>query len=191
MVVERVAYVDESYREHEGGGFYVLAAAVLDDEVDRSRTAMLALRGARQVGKVHWNEMDSRDRQQAVTVVAELSGVHVVAVGSPVPRRGQERARAVTLRRLVFELHARGVRRMLIEARQVRLDRRDVQVVIAARYDLPRGVKRPEVQHCAGSAEPLLWIADIVAGAVRADRQGESGYIDLLGSRVEVIAVDC
>ncbi len=28
MVVERVAYVDESYREQAGGGFHVLAAAV-------------------------------------------------------------------------------------------------------------------------------------------------------------------
>jgi hypothetical protein len=37
----------------------------------------------------------------------------------------------------------------------------------------------------------LLWIADIVAGAVRAHRQGELGYRDLLGSRLAVIDVEC
>ncbi|MDQ2710038.1 MAG: hypothetical protein M3Z25_21530 [Actinomycetota bacterium] len=92
-MAERVAYVDESYREHEAGGFYVLAAAVFTDNADPAREAMLVLRGARRVSKVHWNEMDDRDRKLAVTAVAGLSGAHVVAVGSPVPRRRQERAR--------------------------------------------------------------------------------------------------
>ncbi|MGH3567739.1 MAG: hypothetical protein ACRDRH_17250 [Pseudonocardia sp.] len=47
-----------------------------------------------------------------------------------------------------------------------------------------------DVQHRRGADEPLLWVADLVAGAVRAHRQGEVGYREVLGRRVEVIAVD-
>jgi hypothetical protein len=104
---------------------------------------------------------------------------------------GRSRPRAITLSRLVFELHARQVTELWIEPRQVQLDRRDVKVVIAARHDLPRGARRLEVRHCRGGDEPLLWIADIVAGAVRAHRQGETGYREVLGERVAIIAVDC
>jgi hypothetical protein len=37
--------------------------------------------------------MDARERQQAAGAVAALGGLYVVAVGSPVPARKQERAR--------------------------------------------------------------------------------------------------
>jgi hypothetical protein len=49
--------VDESFREHDSSGFYVLAAAVFEADADEARLAMLALRGRRRVGKLHWNEM--------------------------------------------------------------------------------------------------------------------------------------
>ncbi|NJQ02496.1 hypothetical protein [Streptomyces zingiberis] len=35
-----------------------------------------------------------------------------------------------------------------------------------------------------GSAEPLLWMSDIVAGAVRAQKQGNARYRDILGEVV-------
>lgn len=153
-MVERVAYVDESYREHETGGFYVLAAAVFDENDDRARAAMLGLRGGRRVSKVHWNEMDVRDRGAAVAAGDVLDGVHLVAVGSPVVRRRQERARAVTLRRLVFELAARGVARLWVESRQANLDRRDVAVVVAAR--------RPASRRDSAAGAALPWFGRAV-----------------------------
>lgn len=122
--------------------------------------------------------------------MAGLDGIHVVAVGSPVARRAQERARAVTLRRLVIELYARSVGQLWIESRQRGLDRRDVQVVVAARHDIPPGSGPPIVDHCRGPDEPLLWVADIVAGAARAHRQGEAAFVEILGRRIEVIDVD-
>lgn len=74
-----VAYLDESF--HEGGplGFYVLAAAVLATELDQARDAMRALRGGRRTNKLHWNEMDERDRHDAVTVASSLTGTYLVA----------------------------------------------------------------------------------------------------------------
>lgn len=185
------AYVDESFREHDAAGFYVLAAAVFDDaDTSRARQAMLELRGSRRTEKLHWSEMDRNDQLRATEVVRLLDGVHLVTVGSPVHRRGQERARRISLRRMVFELHALGVEQIYMEARQDKLDQRDVQLVRNARFDLPKGTQL-RVDHERGASEPLFWIADIVAGAVRASHQGRTVYRDQLGDQVEIIAVAC
>jgi hypothetical protein len=185
-----VAYLDESF--HEGGplGFYVLAAAVLATELDQARDAMRALRGGRRTNKLHWNEMDERDRHAAVTVAASLTGTYLVAVGAPVPPRGQERARRIVLRRLVGELHAIGVLDITAESRGGVLDRRDVELLRRVRFDLPKGT-RVHLDHQRGETEPLLWLADIIAGAVREGRQGRTRYRDVLADRRMVVEVEC
>jgi len=69
-----------------------------------------------------------------VKQVAVLDCLHVVVIGSPVPQRRQERARAACLTRLVLELHGMGVRQLLMEAREQELNRRDVHAVAGARF---------------------------------------------------------
>lgn len=172
----RVAYTDESFHEADHDGFYVLAAAVFDETShDTVRTALQALRGKRRTSKLHWNEMDTRQQATAAATVAALDGFHIVTVGTPVPRTRQERARAMCLTRLVSELHSYSVTDLVIEARTTQLDDRDIKTVRGARFSLPAGT-RFHVAHVAGSQEPLLWSADIVAGAVRAHHQGDGTY---------------
>jgi hypothetical protein len=77
-----------------------------------------------------------------------------------------------------------------MESRQPVLDRHDVQLIRDARFDLPKGTQL-RVDHQVGATEPLFWVADIVAGAVRAHHQGFGAYLDLLGDQVHVIRVDC
>ncbi|MGH3615372.1 MAG: hypothetical protein ACRDRK_22800 [Pseudonocardia sp.] len=185
-----VAYLDESFHECGQLGFYVLAAAVLATELDQARDAMRALRGGRRTNKLHWNEMDDRDRHAAVTTAASLTGTHLVAIGAPVPPRGQERARRIVLRRLVGELHAIGVLDITAESRGNVLDRRDVELLRSVRFDLPKGT-RVHLGHQRGETEPLLWLADIIASAVRASRQGRTSYRDVLADRLTVIEIDC
>jgi hypothetical protein len=96
---ERTAFIDESFHEHPTEGFYVLAAALFDTGAEEARDAMLRLRGHRRTEKLHWHEMDAHDQMVAVTTVARLDATHLVTVGTPVPRRGQERARRMSLRR--------------------------------------------------------------------------------------------
>ncbi len=185
-----VAYVDESFHEHPTAGFYVLAAAVFDGESDDARQAMRGLRGGRRTDKLHWNEMDDRQQKTAAQKVAELPGVHLVTIGTPVPPRKQERARRASLRQLVYELHGLGVTQLMMEARQDTLDRADVQLVTATRFDLPKGTQM-RVDHQRGAAEPLFWVADIVAGAIRADREGTAVYRKILEPLVQVFEVPC
>jgi hypothetical protein len=148
-----------------------------------AREVLLALRGDRGTAKLHWNEMDKRQKRTAAQRLADVEGLHVVAIGAPLPIRRQERARAACLRRLVHELHSFGVGELLIESRTNELDKRDVATVRGARYELPRGT-RFRVDHQIGAKEPLFWAADIIAGAVRSELMGDSAYRHVLADRL-------
>jgi hypothetical protein len=65
-------------------------------------------------------------------------------------------------------------------------------VILGARYTLPKGAVF-RVRHLPGAAEPILWAADIVAGAVRAARQDQGAFPDILADCVHKIEVvtDC
>ncbi len=93
------------------------------------------------------------------------------------------------LSRLVDELHGYGVTILHLEARTQTLDRRDVSTAIGARFALPRG-SAFRIEHTPGRDEPLLWIADIVAGAVRADREGATSARRILDDCVYEITID-
>lgn len=187
------AFVDESFHEAASGGFYVLAAATFDVRAhDRARAAMLRLRasqGGRAVRKVHWSEMDAQRRRNAAKTVADLDGFHLVAIGMPVPRSRQERARAMCLKHLVVELHSYGVSELFMESRTHTLDRRDIRTVTGARFSLPKGAQL-RVCHRPGVEEPLFWVADIVAGAVRAHYEGDPEGRQLLKDRLYELQVE-
>ncbi|MFJ4014456.1 hypothetical protein [Streptomyces sp. NPDC090026] len=125
--------------------------------------------------------MDHRQRRDAAQLVAAQNGLNVVAVGTPVPKRKQERARSKSLTALVSELNGFGVDHLYIEAREPTLNKSDISTIARARQTvLPKGsVFRAD--HVYGHAEPLLWVSDIVAGAVHAHRKGDSQYTAMLG----------
>ncbi|MDR7302087.1 DUF3800 domain-containing protein [Haloactinomyces albus] len=189
----RQAFVDESFHEAAIDGFYVLAAVVFEAATHEAvRTAMHELRGKRGTGKLHWNEMDTQQRHAATKTVADLEGFHIVTIGAPVPGRRQERARSACLNRLVAELHGYEVTQLFMESRTQSLNKRDIDTVRGARYALPKGTLF-HIDHIPGKQDALFWAADIVAGAVRAHREGIEDYRRLLDEclyEVEVMT-DC
>ncbi|OEJ36381.1 hypothetical protein BGK72_39070 [Streptomyces agglomeratus] len=179
---QKPAWLDESFHENSESGFYILAATIIDPTVtDDVRAAIRALKGRRDTSKSHWTEMDHRQRRHAAQLVAVQSGLHVVAVGTPVPKRRQERARSKSLTALVVELHGFEVDQLYIESREAALNKDDISTVARARQTvLPKGTVF-RADHVHGRAEPLLWISDIVAGAVHAQRKGDPQYTAMLG----------
>jgi hypothetical protein len=111
------------------------------------------------------------------------------SIGTSVPHRRQEKAQASCLARLVMELHGCGVEPLYMESRSQVLNLRDVRTVTWARCLLPKGSDF-QVRHVPGTEEPLFWVADIVAGAVRAYRQGEDAYRQPLDDRLYEIDVE-
>lgn len=171
-----IAFVDESIRTTEG--VYVLAAAILEEpgcEDARDRVAGLSQRGL----PFHWRLELGPRRLAAVELVTGLASLHVVVIGAPVNPRRQERARRQCMEALLFHLQAAGVSRVWLETRNPAADRRDIEAVRAARARqiVQYGLL---VDHARPSEEPLLWLADIVAGAVSAAEGGEPAYRDKL-----------
>ncbi|MFF8443054.1 hypothetical protein ACF07U_19585 [Streptomyces californicus] len=190
----KTAWLDESFREHESNGFYIIAGTIIDPAFEADvRLAVQGLKGRRRAAKPHWTEMDRAERKDATHLVAAQKGLHLVSVGAPVPRRRQERARSKCLSAIVVELHGFGVSRLCLEARQEELNARDIRTIAAVRRTvLPRGTAM-RAEHVPGPMEPLLWISDVVAGAVRTQRLGDSSYADLLGEQLIDfdVATDC
>ncbi len=82
----------------------------------------------------------------------------------------------------MLELHNYGITELIMEGRSRQLNQRDVQTGIGARYQLPKGTEF-RGDHRDGFDEPLLWAADLVAGAVRASREGRHRARELLADR--------
>lgn len=156
-------WADESMRFGLTGGLYLLAAVqVPDADVDEVRRALrtMTMRGQK---KIRWNGESSRRRARLSSFLAALDIQAVVVAGAPADPKRQERARAQCLEHLVLHLSTGSSRHIVMERRQARLDARDLRLV-----ERLRGGQqiRPDlrVEVADPREEPMLWIADFVAG---------------------------
>jgi hypothetical protein len=175
------AYVDESHYA-EPPGFYLLAAALFDGPAAAAaRATMQELTRVLRVNRVHWHDLDAKRRDIALACVTRLSFTAVAVVGSPMAAR-QERARRQCLGRLLWETGRRGTSVAMFESRGPRRDPHDVRVIDGFRraHTVPTTLS---VAHAPAAAEPLLWVADVLAGVVAARERGGAAEF---GRAVEV-----
>jgi hypothetical protein len=171
--MSRTAYVDESLRVRSK--VYVLAAVIVTDrDADRHRETLRGLlyRGQE---RLHWRDESQRRRGQLIEAVCGLGNTGAVVIATGMAPRRQERARRKCIERLLAELVGRGIASVVFERRHRELDARDRAMIAALRHQqaLPAAF-RAAWQPPAG--EPLLWLADIAAGAVSLAETGDDGY---------------
>jgi hypothetical protein len=179
---ELYAWVDESMRILDpaaGEGLYLLAAVVCDTAVcEPTRGLLRSLRYKRQP-RLHWNTEDDGRRAKIAAAVSGVPMSAVVVVGAPLVAAKQERARRICMETLLPHLAGMGVNRVLLEARTASLNDRDRRHLVAMRGQravpatLRVDIGRPSV-------EPMLWLPDVVAGAVGAARNGNPSYLDVM-----------
>lgn len=158
------AWGDESMRFAGAPQAYVMAAAIIDDVVqDDVREVMRPLRVAGP--KLHWRDLDQRQRDKVVKVIAGLEVMHMVAIAIPMDPRRQERARAKCMERLLAHLAQFGVEQLTMEQRSPLLNTRDQRLItrLRGKRAFPSTLS---VNFGRPSAEPLLWVPDAVAGAI-------------------------
>ncbi len=163
MICPLHAWGDESIRSLGlDAPAYLLGASVVDsDDVEDTRQVLESLRPTR--GKLHWHDLGRRERRRVGEAVAALGALHLVVVASPVDLRREERARAVCLERLGWELARRDVALLTLESRASALVARDRRVVEAlrGRRVIPSSLR---VEHGDPRSEPMLWLPDQLLG---------------------------
>lgn len=139
--------------------------------------------------KLHWHNLDASQRRKVVSAVADFNACHIVVVGTQLDPRRQERARALCLEKIAWELGTYDITNFVLEARTESLNRRDRQLVDAlrGRRALPPGLR---IDHELPSQEPMLWIADQVLGAVGESLTGRSQWYEALKPAVTIIDID-
>jgi hypothetical protein len=174
-----LAFVDESEpRQDLDPGTYVLSAAILGEEaLDHGRQTMLKHR-QRTGAKAHWHDARSRvERRSLAQSVAASGAEHLVVIKTGDLQARTERRRRLSLERLCFELDQVGVVEVVFESRGAADDRRD-RVLIDALRARRTITAQLRVDHRPGPAEPLLWIPDVVCGAVNSDRLGDPEFVN-------------
>ncbi len=138
--------------------------------------------------KVHWRNESTARRRQVTAAVASLPLRHLVVVRDGRPDERPERRRRHCLERMLFELDRLQVDTATFESRGLADDRRDRNMLDALRA---RKVVSGELRiaHTPGPKDALLWVPDIVCGAVTSERTGQVEYANILGARLRVISI--
>lgn len=178
----RSAYIDESI--HEGDGLYVIAAVLTDESLRPvlSEALRKVLPAAR---SPHWHIEDGITKGKLVEAIRRMPiEARVYGCQFHSPRR-QEAARTRALRWFLSDLDS--------DLDQVVLDRRQESQDATDRRILATALGQPywfRYHHVASAAEPLLWIADILAGAVAASWVGRADYLIALKDVLSVCEQD-
>jgi hypothetical protein len=177
--------IDDRYQP----GRYTLAAVVADTsecDVMRDRLRSLTLRRG---GRLHWKAESLKRRNLIASTVADFDIAALVVSASPVARSKQERARRQCLERLLYELDQLGVSTAHVESRGTFRDRYDAQLMDVARDKgiVPNGVRLGFMRPVQ---EPMLWLADAVAGAVTASHLGSPEWLIAMSEVVTMYAIE-
>ena len=133
--------------------------------------------------------MDQRHRRLVVDQVRQLEAGHLIVIASPIDLRKQERARALCVERLAWELAQRDVTALTLEARPTALMARDRRTFDALRQRavISHGMR---IGHGQPSGEPLLWLPDQVLGVVGDALRWGDVRTTAFGTSVEIVEID-
>jgi hypothetical protein len=169
---------------HTSAGVFVQAVALVDPE--RQELARKAMRALCPSGapRLHWVRNSAALRHQTVgAVVAETVQVRAYLAHFDHERR-QDDARRRCLVQLLLEHGGPPVSDIVLDRRSDHQDVRDHSFLMAqcVRFAFPHP---PKIRTADSGNEPLLWLADAVAGAVAAHVvDGDSQYVRGLAHRL-------
>jgi hypothetical protein len=178
-----LALVDESILI-PGNGCYLLACVVIPG--DERASVRRRVRRAAVGTHFHWKDERDDARLRMLRVAGDQAVRLIVLACRPTVRREHERARAQLLNDLLDELVSSGTLDLLLESRQEVNDLKD-RKVIAAAVIAGRISADLNYAHSGPDQEPLLWLADALAGAGMAHIRGDDHFLARLpGDRLRM-----
>lgn len=185
------AWVDERMDVGDNNdGRYTLAAVIGDDTSCEAIRADLRSLLLRRQPRLHWRDENISRRTKIVDLISRTDVTAVVVVGTPMIASRQERARRVCMERLLPLLQQDyRVGTVILEAQTPSLMRKDHQQVLNLLGK--RWITRElSVTDARPLHEPMLWIADAVAGATGAAHQGDPQWLNQLDHLVTQIPIE-
>lgn len=157
---------------------YLIGAALIPaglcEEV-REQVRKLALPG--QI-KLHWTDEGESRRRAIVKRLAELAPMTVVITHLSERMKKNERCRRKCLEALYHDMVEMESFDLTLEHRSDAQNSKDRAHIVSLQG---QGLdKRVRIDHRRGGDEPLLWIADVLLGAVNAAEIGEPGHLEAL-----------
>lgn len=176
-----IAYADESYRMSIK--IYVMSFVTVP--AAGAEIVREVLRSLRPGGRLHWRELKPADQRRVAEAVAGLGIASSTWWVRVEMNTQQERARRKILAEALYILAGEGVSRVVLETQHRERNHHDAEVVKSFRRSrlLPGSM---EVQHGQPLDEPLLWLPDVIAGAVGLSMDGDGAPLNLLGPRALV-----
>lgn len=167
---------------------YLLGAVIADPQsCDGAREKLRAIlpKGAR---KLHWHQMQTREKDRATKVVTTIDVAHLVVVATPLDHRKQERARAACMEHPLWQLSELSVSHVFLEQRTQSLNERDMKLVrhLRGKRSIPSDI-RVDIQQ--PSVEPMLWIPDQVLGAMGDASAHQRRWLDQYGNAIDRIDI--
>lgn len=179
MTTEFRAFVDESsaVRSDTRQEYLIGAALIPLDKCDEVREDLRSLALPGQI-KLHWTDESESRRRAIVDKIATLSPMTVVVTHLSERLRKTERCRRKCLEALYHDMVGMEVFDVLLEDRSVSQNKNDRGHLVALRS---QGLDtRLRIDHQRGGDEPLLWIADILLGAINAAELGQPAHLETL-----------
>lgn len=178
-------FADESsaVRSVDRQEYLIGAALIAADHCGRIREQLRPLLLPGQV-KLHWTDESEARRRDIVRAVAALEPMSVVITHLSARQAKTERFRRKCLEDLYHEMVSMEIFDLTLETRSRAQDSKDRAHIVALQS---QGLdKRLRLGHSRGGDEPLLWIADIVLGAINSAHLGEPAYLNELSPTVLV-----
>ncbi|GAA4795715.1 hypothetical protein [Corynebacterium canis] len=178
-----VAYGDESsvLRSPESQEYLICATILERAQFEQLRNQLLPLLLPGQI-KLHRTDESAPRRRSIVKTISEIESIQVIVTNSSEKSKKTERYRRKCLERLYYELVELKVYHLTLESRQEAQNRKDIKHLAALQSSgVYRGLR---ISHARGGDDPLLWIPDVVLGALNATKQGNPEYWDLLKGNV-------
>jgi len=171
------AFVDESMRLG-GDGLYVVAAVVVVRDLDGARRAARTVLVKRQP-RFHWRNESEHRRVRMLDAMRAVDADCRVFVRQSIAPRRQTGARALCVNGLLWDLWQSGIDDLVIESRGEHGDAADRRTILAAQR-AKRASPALAYRFSRAIEEPILWMADALAGAVTAEMTDGAAYLERL-----------
>jgi len=166
-----IALIDESLALRPNGYQYVIASAIVVSapsidhvDIESLREAVRQLVAARS-RPFRWKHEGVIKKGEMIDLIVNEQLFVTASISKPRKAHHDRLSRAECLTNVCAQLAIEGIEELVIESRGVQ-DTDDISTIQAAKKSgsLPESFPEPDFR---GKSEPLLWIPDAVAGAIR------------------------